>query len=154
MKSYYERTIVGDSSFTQLDPVVRKRLIYGIWAVAQAGLIAGYFDRAYWGYTILYCIGNALLFLGLVGMKPLAFPAQLRIAYVGWLTVGTYVPHMTWMMYVTTAGLAANLLFGYCPLSRLLTLLPFNRPDRLDWRGLWRIFFSPPMQGRFQLVSQ
>ena len=30
-----------------------------------------------------------------------------------WVAVGTYVPYMTFLMYITLVGLAANLFLGY-----------------------------------------
>ncbi len=55
------------------------------------------------------------------------FPRSCALVYVAWVAIGTFVPHMTWMMYVTMVGLGANLLFGWCPLSRMIYLFPWNR---------------------------
>jgi hypothetical protein len=54
------------------------------------------------------------------------------------------------MMYVTTAGVAANVAFGWCPLARLLYLLPWNREEPFDAGLPLRVFFSKPMRGRFR----
>jgi len=39
---------------------------------------------------------------------------------------------MTWMMYVATAGVGHELGLHWCPLSRLLYLLPWNREEPFD----------------------
>ena len=154
MKNAYAMTLVPESPWSRLSPSTKKRLIYSLWVVTDIGLIAGLFDPAYWTWVLLFTIPHALLFLGLVGFRPLVFPAQLRIAYVLWLAIGIYVPHMSWMMYVTTVGLSANLLYGYCPLSRLLYLLPWNREVPLDATRFVESFLTPPMPGRFRLPAE
>jgi len=135
-----------------MDGSFRKKLIWSLWTLTVAGLYAGYFDRSYWTWVIAFTAVHALVFVALVGFRPMAFPAQLRIAYVLWLVVGTYVPTMEWMMYVTTAGATANQLFGYCPLSRLLYLLPWNRNHPMSLRTFSRTFLTGPVAGRFRLA--
>lgn len=60
------------------------------------------------------------------------FPIQVRLAYLAWVCAGTYIPGMEFLMWSTTAGLTANLVVGYCPLARLMTLaLPWRRESFL-----------------------
>jgi len=151
MTNAYRMTLVPDSPWRRFSATTRRRLIHGLWLITEAGLLAGLVDQTYWTWVLGFTIAHAALFLGLVGFRPMAFPAQLRIAYVAWLAVGIYVPNMTWMMYVTTVGLTVNLIIGYCPLSRLLYLLPWNRQISLSPRRVAKTFLSAPTAGRFQL---
>ena len=128
----YENTL--EPSGTILDsfsPGFRNALVYVLFLITEAGLIAGAFvDPLYWQWVVWFSIFNALLFLFFVNFKPMVYPAQLRIAYAVWVAIGTFVPYMSWMMWVTLFGLGANLLFGWCPLSRMLYLLPWNRQEQ------------------------
>jgi hypothetical protein len=146
----YQATLVPpDSAWSRLRVSTRKRLTWALWAITWLGLVAGCFDVRFWRGVVWFSLAHALLALALVGFRWLAFPAQLRLAYVAWVAIGTYVPFMSWMMYVTLVGLAANLAVGWCPLSRMLYLLPWNREEPWDSRLPLRVFLSGPVEGRF-----
>jgi hypothetical protein len=80
----------------------------------------------------------------------MAFPAQLRIAYFAWVAIGTYAPHTVILMYITALGLVANLFFGYCPLSRMLYLFPWNRGETFSAGLVARVILTPPVPGQFK----
>ncbi|MDS3862475.1 hypothetical protein RIF25_16895, partial [Thermosynechococcaceae cyanobacterium BACA0444] len=54
---------------------------------------------------------------------------------------------------VTTIGLAANLFFNYCPLARMMYLLPWNREEPFSFKLVLRVFLSPPVSGKFKPYS-
>jgi len=56
---------------------------------------------------------------------------------------------LTILLYITILGLFTNLFFGYCPLARLMSLMPWNRRETLSTGLLKRTFLSPPSRGRF-----
>lgn len=151
----YENTL--ESSGTVLSgfsPGFRKSLVYVSFLITEIGLIAGAFvNPVYWQWVVWFSIFNALLFLYFVGFKPLVFPAQLRIAYAIWVAIGTFVPYMSWMMWVTLFGLAANLIIGWCPLARMMYLLPWNRQQKMTGTVFLKTFFSMPRPGRFKVPS-
>ena len=126
------------------------RLIWIIWLVTWAGLLGGLYDRVYYEYVVMFSAAHSLLFLILFNFRAMDFPAQLRIAYFLWVAIGTYVPYMVILMYITTVGLAANLFFEYCPLSRMMYLLPWNREEPFTGNLIIRVFLSPPVEGRFK----
>src|SRR5512140_720816 len=146
----YAATLVPDCPWSRLHPRVRRALVWILWAITWVGLVAGCFDARAWRWVVGFSVAHAAFVLSMVRFRPLVFPAQLRIAYAAWVALGTYVPHMTWMMYVATAGVGANLAFNWCPLSRLLYLLPWNREEPFDAGLPWRVFFSKPVPGRFR----
>lgn len=95
------------------------------------------------------CAAMALYYLARLGrLRP--FPVQVRVAYLGWLLVGM-LPAMGWMHYVALAGTTAVVAVGYCPLGRLLSLLWFNRSERLSVSLVRRRLLSPPDGGIFFL---
>jgi len=131
-------------------PQVRKKLIWGLWFITWLGLIGGLFDRVYYEYVVIFSALHALLFLVMHGFKISPFPVQVRIAYFIWVAAGTYVPHLTVLMYITTVGLATNLFLGYCPLARMMILMPWNLKERFSLGLVGRVFLSPPMPGKFE----
>lgn len=147
---YSDTLVPADSAWRRLSPAAQGQLRWWLWAATWVGLLAGCFDPIYWRWVVVFSAGHALLMLALVGHRPLAFPAQLRIAYFAWVALGTYAPYSSSMMYVTLVGLAANLLIGWCPLARMMYLLPWNRQEPLDLDLLARVFLSGPVPGRFQ----
>jgi hypothetical protein len=75
-----------------------------------------------------------------------AMPVQVRIAYAALLAIGT-APGMFWVYYVQLIGTTAMVLFGYCPLVRMLTLLPWNRPEPINGPWLMRLILAPAPGG-------
>ena len=74
------------------------------------------------------------------------FPVQVRAGYWLWLLAGL-APGLFWMHWIQLAGTSAMLLFGYCPLARMLSLLPWNRRQPFTLQFLLRTFLAPPTSG-------
>jgi hypothetical protein len=72
-----------------------------------------------------------------------AFPVQLRLAYTILLSI-CLLPGMHWLFWLPTLGTWALVIFGYCLLARVLSLLPWNRQEPLSVDLLHRTFFSRP----------
>lgn len=100
--------------------------------------------------VVIFSAAHALLITFLVRLRVAMFPAQVRIAYFVWVAVGTYVPGMVFLMYISTFGLATNLFVNYCPLARMLYLLPWNREEPFSPGLVIRVFLSPPVTGKFK----
>ncbi len=75
-----------------------------------------------------------------------AFPTQVRVAYTGLLLLAL-LPAMRWLYWIPAIGTLAQVLFGYCTLARLVSLMPWNRLEPLTWRLIWRTFASRPVKG-------
>ena len=128
----------------------RKSLIWGLWFITWLGLVGGLFDRKYFEFVVMFSALHAVLFLVLHSFRIKPFPVQVRIAYFIWVAVGTFVPYLVFLMYITLVGLATNLFLGYCPLARMMVLMPWNRKEQLSLGFVGRVFFSPPMPGKFE----
>ena len=133
---------------------VRKPLMWGMWFITWVGLVGGLFDRQYFEYVVYFSAIHAVLFLLINGFNVRPFPVQVRIAYFIWVAVGTYIPNMVFLMYITLVGLAANIFLGYCPLARMMCLLPWNRNEAFSLSLVGRVFFSPPSSGKFEPASR
>ncbi len=70
-----------------------------------------------------------------------AFPAQVRIAYLGLLIAGTWEP-LHWIHGMQLVGTTARVLIGYCFLARMLSLAPWNRWQPMSLALIRRTFFS------------
>ena len=76
-----------------------------------------------------------------------SFPMQVRIGFLGLLILGQ-VPYFGWVNWVQLAGINALLTTGYCPLARILSLMPWNRTRSFSWKLFTTAIFSPPVNGR------
>jgi hypothetical protein len=76
-----------------------------------------------------------------------AFPVQLRVA-CGILLAICFIPALRWLYWLPTVGTYALLIFGYCLMARLLSLLPWNRTEVLSLDLLLRTFTSRPSLAR------
>lgn len=134
----------------RIPPRVRRKLIWSLWLITWVGLIAGISDQAYFEYVVVFSALHAVAFLVLFRFSVRPFPVQVRIGYFVWVAVGTYVPNMVILMYITLAGLATNLFLGYCPLARMMYLLPWNRDEKFSLDLARRVVFTAPVPGKFQ----
>jgi hypothetical protein len=72
-----------------------------------------------------------------------AFPVQLRFAYTLLLIICLFPP-MRWIYCVPAVGTFALVIFGYCVMARMLSLLPWNRVEPITVDLLRRTFLSRP----------
>jgi hypothetical protein len=119
-------------------------------------------DWTWWAWTIT----TVLLIIGLAGYSlafvaamavtagqgiivlvrdrsPASFSVQLRAAYLLLMLI-SYLPPMRWLYWLPTVGTFALVVFGYCLLARVLSLLPWNSREDYTWDRLRRTFFSAP----------
>lgn len=141
--------LIAENKWERLNPNDRKRLVWILWFMTWIGLLLGYFNERAWYWVVLFSAAHAVLFWSFFGYLVDPFPVQVRIAYFLWVLIGTFAPFMMFLMYITTVGLAANLIIGYCPLARMMSLLSWNRGEALSWSLVKRTFLSPPSEGRF-----
>ena len=128
----------------------RQKLMWGLWFITWLGLIAGIVDDVYFEYVVIFSAVHAIVFVVFFRFNVRPFPVQVRIGYVVWVAVGTYVPYMVILMYITLVGLATNLFLDYCPLARMMYLLPWNRDEKISFDLARRVFLSAPVSGKFQ----
>lgn len=132
----------------------RRLVIKGLWFITWLLLLAGLYDRVFYEYVVVFSLLHAVLFFILLGFRVQAFPVQVRIAYLAWVAVGTYAPYMVILLYITMIGLATNLFLGYCPLARIMYLMPWNREEPFSLELLKRVFLAAPVSGQFKLKSE
>lgn len=116
------------------------------WA-ATVPLLAAHLLRypgALTAALLLCAIVGGYFFLRLRQVRP--FPVQVRLAYLGLLFVGT-LPWMAWIHWTQLAGTSAMVAVGYCPLARMLSLLPWNRNEPLSRALAWRVFVQDSCSG-------
>lgn len=75
-----------------------------------------------------------------------AFPVQVRIAYLALLLLAQWSPFY-WVYWLQLFGTTAMVLFGYCLLARIMSLMPWNRSEKFTLELFVRTFFSAPVPG-------
>jgi len=79
------------------------------------------------------------------------FGVQVRVAYLALLAVGS-LPFLVALLFAQLVGTAALVVFDYCPLARILSLMPWNRRGPLTLARLRATFLSPPVAGSILTV--
>jgi len=72
------------------------------------------------------------------------------------LIAGAFVDPLYWQWVVWFSIFHAALflvLFGWCPLSRMIYLFPWNREAAFTPQLFMRTFFSGPQPGRFKVAA-
>ena len=83
----------------------------------------------------------------------LAFAVQIRIAYLLLLMI-CFVPEMRWLYWLPTVGTFALVIFGYCLMARMLSLLPWNRQEAFSADLMRRTFLSRPDLSRLPATQE
>jgi hypothetical protein len=71
---------------------------------------------------------------------------EVAVAYLLLLLLGTS-PSLVIVHFLELAGTIALVVFGYCPLARVLSLLPWHRRSPITRARLVATFLSPPTGG-------
>lgn len=74
------------------------------------------------------------------------YAVQIRLAYTALLLV-CLIPLMRWLYWLPTLGTFALVLFGYCLMARVLSLMPWNRSGPLSLALVRRTLLTPPVVG-------
>jgi hypothetical protein len=75
-----------------------------------------------------------------------AFPIQVRVGYL-LLLLAAYPDPLRLIYWIPMIGTWAQILFGYCAMARMVSLLPWNRREAFSLAFLRRTFFSAPVKG-------
>ncbi len=140
-RAHFDRSVLADPSWWHWAvtvPLLAGGLAGHRWALGAAAVLCVVFGVYYWRR--------------LRQVRP--YPVQVRIAYLLWLSAGA-IPGMQWMHWVQLLGTAAMATVGYCPLLRMLSLLPLNRTEPLTMALAWRaLFVDPPAGGLVAWTGQ
>ena len=95
--------------------------------------------------ALLLCVAVAA-YAGRRGRGPLPMAAQVRAAFAVLLVLGL-APAAQWFHWLQLAGLVSMVSVGYCPLERLLSLVPWNRRGPLTGTLVRATFLTRPSCG-------
>jgi hypothetical protein len=101
------------------------------WALTAPLLAAG-IAGVTWApqVALALCVGSTVYYL--VRLRSLsAYRVQVRLGFLG--VVGlALAPGFGPLLWLPTLGTSAQVLFGYCPMARVLDLMPWNRSQPLS----------------------
>jgi hypothetical protein len=130
---------MGQSRFTGIK--------WWYWLATAILLAAHLLGGVAWAIHAAVALGAIqLVHFALREGRLVAFPVQVRVAYLMLLVIGS-VPLLGFIHWIQLFGTWAMVLVGYCPLARMLSLLPWNRCEPLSGELIGRTFFSPPVSG-------
>jgi hypothetical protein len=122
----------------------------GWWTwLATVGLLAAGVTGLASGYATAIALSFAQFFFFWQKTRDLrAISVQIRLAYArcSWRCV-TF-RKLRWLYWLPIIGTCALLVFGYCLTARTLSVMPWNRTERLSFDLLRRTFFSAPAIAR------
>src|SRR5262245_58462106 len=123
-----------------------KEITWWLWTLTGV-LLAAELAGVESAFTIVVLLTTAqLVWMTFRERNLAAFPAQVRIGFLFVLGI-CYIPPFHWLLWVVTVATFARVLFGYCMMARILSLMPWNREVPLTVSLVTRTFFSPPVTG-------
>ena len=126
-----------------------KQLTWWIWLVIALLLIAGLTGWPAGLAAAIVLSTVHTVFFAVEYRSLTAFPVQIRLGYTLCLLV-FMLPPFRFGFWLAVLGVFALILFGYCVMARMLSLMPWNRTRPFTLRLLWRTFASPPVIGNMQ----
>jgi hypothetical protein len=128
-----------------VEGVMRRRAVWSAWLFTLVAVGVG---RAGWPAGIALAVGSVALQAAVLARArgATALGVQVRLAYLAALVLGCWPP-LRVLHGLQIAGTAILLVFDYCWLARLLSLLPWNRRAPLTLARVRATFFTPPVAG-------
>lgn len=126
--------------------ILYREISWWYWAVTSVLLVAGLAGRFEAFYLAVALSAIQVVHFRLSQGNFIAFPVQVRVAFTVMLLAALWEP-MNWLFWAPAIGTPAQVLFGYCSLARILSLMPWNRREPLSGDLLRRTFLSPPVKG-------
>jgi hypothetical protein len=123
-----------------------KKMSWWYWLFISAFLTSGVLGWSPGFYAVTFLSAVQLIHFYIKEGKPGAFPVQVRIAYLIFMTAALWEP-IRFLYWLPLLGTWTHIITGYCFLARLLTLMPWNRNGRLSAALVKRTFLTPPMRG-------
>jgi len=123
-----------------------RSLSWWVWAVTALCLGAGLkgYSSGFYAAIIISVVQTVIY--DLKETSALTFPVQIRFAYTC-LLILCQVPSLKWLYWLPTVGTFALVLFGYCLMARILSLLPGHRTEPMSLDLIRRTFLTPPVPG-------
>ena len=75
-----------------------------------------------------------------------AFPVQVRIGYLLLLLIALPEP-MQLIYWIPVIGTWAQVIFGYCTMARLVSMMPWNSSEPFSLLSVKKVFLTPPIRG-------
>lgn len=123
-----------------------RSLSWWYWLASVCLLAAGV---AGWAMGFKLAIGLTavqLIHFTLRERKLVLFPIEVRLGYLLLLLIA--LPQsLQWLYWLPLLGTVAQVLFGYCPMARAISLLPRNRKQPFSFALLRHTFISAPVRG-------
>jgi hypothetical protein len=123
-----------------------KEPIWWMWLMIACALAMGLA-----GYSVAFLVATslsaaqALYFLVRDrSFRPMA--VQIRVAYTVLLAI-CLIPGLHWFYWAPTFGTFALVSIGYCMMGRFLSLMPWNRTERISVDLLRHTFLTAPALG-------
>jgi hypothetical protein len=120
-----------------------ERISQAQWAVTMPLLLlqlAGF----HWALPLVVgsCAASAALYALRLGSVR-AYRVQVRLGFAAFCSLG-WLPGLEPILLVPVVGTSAQVLFGYCPMARMLDVAPWNRDERFSWELVRRIAMRAP----------
>src|SRR5215813_6804278 len=123
-----------------------KATAWWYWLITVVLLTAGV---AGWSLGFVCAIGLTVVQLVHFAVRErsiTAFPVQVRIGYFLLLLIAFPEPLRT-IYWIPTVGTWAQVLFGYCAMARMVSLLSWNCTEPFSIALVMRTFLSAPVRG-------
>lgn len=119
------------------------------WLVTVFFLMLGLAGDPTWFVMAIGFTGFQLMHYIFKERKFSAFPVQVRFGYLILLMV-SFFDVMQWLYWLPVIGTWAQIIFGYCAMARVVSLLPWNHNEQFSLHFVKKTLLSRPVRGSVQ----
>jgi hypothetical protein len=123
-----------------------KEPIWWAWLATAISIALGLTGYEAGFYAAIALSALQIVWLAIVERSVWTLPVQVRIAYTACLVVYEVLAFRGGYWF-TAVGTTAFLVFGYCLLARMLSLMPWNLREPVTVPLVRRTFLTPPTLG-------
>lgn len=124
-------------------------LVWWYWAATTVLLLAVVFNIEHSMQAVITLNVVQVIYFIIREKSLTAFPVEVRVTYLAMLILST-APYMVWIFWWQLIGTAAMVMFRYCFLARLMSLMPWHlaaNSTTFSFNLVKRTFLTPPVAG-------
>lgn len=124
-------------------------LVWWYWAATTALLLAVVANIEHSMQAVIILNAIQVIHFIIREKSITAFPVEVRTTYLCMLILST-APYMVWILWWQLIGTAAMVMFRYCFLARLMSLMPWHLKENnktFSFSLVKQTFFTAPVDG-------
>jgi hypothetical protein len=130
--------------------ILPRSLSWWFWLAVVISLVCGITISTIGFLGAIFITYIQIMYFFIRDKGNISFAVELRFVFM-LILIMAMMPRLHILFWISLAGTSALLLFGYCLLARILSLMPWHRKEKMSLSLLKQTFFSRPVINESEL---